>query len=192
MAESKHGKQAEPVETIDLSRPELRHERTDADVLALSKFAIALLLLCIASFAAVFGLYRYFESKYGGALPRATQSLDLDARRLPPAPQLEVTEKEDLAAQRAAENQILSTYGWVDQEHGVARIPIDRAMDLLAASHLPARQTLQPETAAAEVSLPTESGLGPKAQQPGGPLAGQIPPGAAPVTAPAAAKEKAR
>lgn len=195
MAENKHGKNATPDAPLDLSRPELRHERTDADVWALSKFAIALLLLCIASLGAVFGLFRYFEGRYGGVLPRATQSLDLDARRLPPAPQLEVTEKEDLEAQRTAERQILTSYGWVDREHGIVRIPIDQAIDLLAASNLPARQTQQPETAAADVSLPTASGLGPKMQQPGGPLAGQIPEGlaaAAPTPASSTPKEKTK
>jgi hypothetical protein len=34
---------------------------------------------------------------------------------------------------RAAETQILTSYGWVDQGAGVARIPIARAMEILAA-----------------------------------------------------------
>ena len=195
MAENKHGKHAGQDAPVDLSRPELRHERTDADVWALSKFAIALLLLCIASLGLVFALFRYFEGKYGGVQPRATQSLNLDARRLPPAPQLEITEKEDLEAQRAAERQLLTSYGWVDREHGIVRIPIDQAIDRLAASNLPARQTEQPETAAADVSLPTASSLGPKMQPPGGPLAGQIPEGlvsAAPEPAAKAPKGKTK
>ncbi len=186
MAENKHDEHPAKEAPLDLSRPELRHERTDADVWALSKFAIALLLACIASLAVAFGLFRYFESRYGGVLPRATQSLGLDARKLPPAPQLEITERADLEAQRAAERQILTSYGWVDREHGIVRIPIDRAIDLLAASHLPSRQTEQPVSAAADVSVPTESGLGPKMQPPGGPLAGLIPPGPVPAAAAAA------
>jgi hypothetical protein len=32
---------------------------------------------------------------------------------------------------RDTETQELTTYGWVDQEKGIVRIPIDRAMDLL-------------------------------------------------------------
>jgi hypothetical protein len=189
MAENRHDEHAAKDTPLDLSRPELRHERTDADVWAVSKFAIALLLLCITSLALVFGLFRYFESKYGGVLPRATQSLGLDARKLPPAPQLEITEREDLEAQRAAERQILSSNGWVDREHGIVRIPIDRAIDLLAASHLPSRQTEQPVSAAADVSVPTESGLGPKMQPPDGPLAGLIPTGPVPAAAAALAPE---
>ncbi|MCB2198684.1 hypothetical protein KQI63_04720 [bacterium] len=32
---------------------------------------------------------------------------------------------------RAAEDSILTSYGWVDSTNGIARIPIDRAMDLM-------------------------------------------------------------
>jgi hypothetical protein len=38
---------------------------------------------------------------------------------------------EDLAKVRADEEAQLAGYRWVDQEHGVVAIPIDRAMDLL-------------------------------------------------------------
>lgn len=187
MAENRHGRQAELDPPVDLSCPEQRHERTDADVWALGKFAVALLLMCIATFAVVFALFRYFEGKYGGVLPRATQSMALDARHLPPSPQLEVTETADLAAQRAAEQRILSTYGWVDREHGVVRIPIERAIELLAASHPASRMPDGPLTAAGDACVPTESALGLKMQPPGGPLANQmsdrLAPGAAAVAA---------
>jgi hypothetical protein len=183
MAENRQVRQAEPDPPVDLGRPEQRHERTDADTSALTKYGIALLLLCIATLAVVFGVFRYFEGQYGGVLPRAGQSMSLDARHLPPSPQLEVTETADLAAQRAAEQGILSTYGWVDREHGIVRIPIERAIELLAASHLAARQSDGPVTAAGDVSVPTESGLGLKMQAAGGPLASQIPDGSAPAAA---------
>jgi hypothetical protein len=75
---------------------------------------------------------------------------------------------------RAAEDKILNGYGWVDREHGVARIPIDRAIDLLAQRGLPARPQNEPQSAASGVTVPTESGLGAKLQQPGGPLAGEL------------------
>ena len=37
------------------------------------------------------------------------------------------------------EEQTLHSYGWVDQQAGVVRIPIDRAMELLAQRGLPTR-----------------------------------------------------
>ena len=39
----------------------------------------------------------------------------------------------DLAELRAREQKRLSGYDWIDREHKVVRIPIDRAMELLAA-----------------------------------------------------------
>lgn len=40
-----------------------------------------------------------------------------------------------LADLRQKEKAQATTYGWVDQPKGVARIPIDRAMDLTVAEH---------------------------------------------------------
>lgn len=39
----------------------------------------------------------------------------------------------------AAQNQKLNSYGWVDRRHGVVRLPIDRAMDLIVLRGLPTR-----------------------------------------------------
>jgi hypothetical protein len=33
---------------------------------------------------------------------------------------------------RMRDRQALTTYGWVDQAHGLAHIPVDRAIDILA------------------------------------------------------------
>jgi hypothetical protein len=44
---------------------------------------------------------------------------------------LQARPAEDLAAFRQWESEILESYGWVDREKGVVRIPIDRAMELV-------------------------------------------------------------
>jgi hypothetical protein len=130
-----------------------------------------LAVLCVVSIGLLFGLYRYFVSREGGALKPS--QVNVDARALPPLPRLQSAPIGDLRDMRAAEDQILTGYGWVDQPHGVVRIPIDRAMDLLAQRGLPVRQNA-PQTDSRDVSTPTESGLGPKVQRPGGPLAGEL------------------
>lgn len=61
-------------------------------------------------------------------------------RVLPPEPRLQPDEKRTLDQQRAAEKELLGTYGWVDEAHGVARIPVERAMDLVLERGLPARE----------------------------------------------------
>jgi hypothetical protein len=57
----------------------------------------------------------------------------------PPEPRLEEQPGAQLREVRAAEDAILSSTAWVDRQDGIARIPIDRAIDLLAANPPPAR-----------------------------------------------------
>jgi len=54
-----------------------------------------------------------------------------------PKPVLEHSEQTQYMEELKKENEILGSYDWVDQRNGVARIPIDRAMDLVAQRGLP-------------------------------------------------------
>jgi hypothetical protein len=54
----------------------------------------------------------------------------------PRAPQLQVNPVQENQAYLAEQREVLSKYGWVDQDHSVARIPIDRAMDIVAQENL--------------------------------------------------------
>ncbi|HEX5236616.1 MAG TPA: hypothetical protein VFW25_14955 [Silvibacterium sp.] len=51
---------------------------------------------------------------------------------------------QDLTDLHRREDLLLNHYSWVDQSHGVVRIPIDRAMELLAQRGLPVQQTSGP------------------------------------------------
>jgi hypothetical protein len=152
----------------DLSEPDARHEHADVNAWAVGKFGIGLVLLCLFALTLLVGLFRYFASMEGATATRVET-----APKLPPSPTLETTPVQDLQSIRAAEEGILHSYGWVDQSKGVVRIPIDRAIDLVAQRGLPSRPQTDTETAAGNVSVPTESGLGPKMQAPGGPLSGE-------------------
>lgn len=58
---------------------------------------------------------------------------------LPPEPRLESAPGVTAAFVRSREDPILTSYGWVDQKNGIARIPIQQAIDVLAQRGLPAR-----------------------------------------------------
>jgi hypothetical protein len=58
-------------------------------------------------------------------------------RILPPKPRLQVNQQLDLQQVREQEQRILNSYGWVSKEAGAVRIPINRAMDLIAERGLP-------------------------------------------------------
>jgi hypothetical protein len=61
-------------------------------------------------------------------------------RRQPPEPRLQSHPLEDLRTLRAAEDASLHGYAWVDEQAGIMRIPIERAIEMLAARGLPARE----------------------------------------------------
>jgi hypothetical protein len=181
MADREHERQDHDIQLPDLARPGADHERSDIDVWAVGKFAIGLAFLCVLAMGLLFGLFKYFQATTGGPMPN--QGLNVDARRLPPEPRLQTTPVTDLKEMRAAEDKILNGYSWVDQAHGVVRVPIDRAIDMLAQRGLPSRPENGPQTAS-NATVPRESGLGPVMNQVGGPLAPQM---AKPVAAPAGA-----
>jgi hypothetical protein len=141
-------------------------EETDVNVMAVGKFAIALVVMTVLSMVLLVGVFKYFQWQEGG------RARSVDPDRVFPQPQLQTNPIPDLKAIRAAEEHVLSSYGWVDAPKGVVRIPIARAMDLLVQRGLPVRAEAPPQSAG-NVGVPTESGLGPKMQPPGGPLAGE-------------------
>lgn len=50
-----------------------------------------------------------------------------------PAPQLQTDDAADLKTFMSRQRSQLDAYGWVDRDHGVIRIPIDRGMEMVAA-----------------------------------------------------------
>jgi hypothetical protein len=170
MAGNRHDHHTDLDVRPDPNRPETLFEHRDVNTWAVGKFGIGLALLCILAVGILYGVFRYFEAREGGRVTE--QDMSIDAGKLPPKPRLQEAPVRDLEAIRAAEDRLLNSYGWVDEQKGVARIPIARAMELLAAR--------PPASAAGEappkdrVTVPTESGLGAIVQQPGGPLAAEL------------------
>ena len=156
----------------DLSDPRQRHESSDVNVWAIGKVGIGLVLTTIASIFIVLGVFRFLQVEYNANPPLRTFDIR-DARQLPPEPRLVPDEPENLREMRTAEDAILNSYSWTNQQHTEVKIPIDRAIDKLVAKGLPSRAQANP-SGAAGVSVPTASSLGAKMQQVGGPLAGEM------------------
>jgi hypothetical protein len=67
--------------------------------------------------------------------PRNLEGVQVAKRSVPPAPLLETGDGSLFTAYwayRDKEQKLLGSYGWVDQTHTTAHIPIDRAMELYA------------------------------------------------------------
>jgi hypothetical protein len=115
------------------------HEEKDVDVWAVAKFALALVLLCAVALAGLAGLFRYFQSREARLQPPQVAGDDLKGPSLPPLPRLQTSPVLDLKRMRQDEDQILGSYGWIDRQKGIVRLPIARAIDLLSQRGLPGK-----------------------------------------------------
>jgi len=104
----------------------------------------ALLVSAALIYLFVWGLFLYFSGqagRRGSTVGRLTQELP---QPLPPEPRLQTDPHGDLLKLREAEDHILNSYGWVDRNAGVVRIPIEQAMKLTVARGLPSRASREP------------------------------------------------
>ena len=124
----------------------VRYETSDVQVAKVVRAGVGL----IAIVAVFFALMWMFE----GVLLRSVDTAEAPrhplastlARTEPPAPRLQPDPRADLLALRAQEDAVLNNYAWVDKSRGMVRVPIDRAMQILAERGLPARAVSAGET----------------------------------------------
>lgn len=113
------------------------HEERDVQIRPIVTFAVGLIILASVVMVLMGWLFGYFAARQA--------KLDVPMSPLavthgePPEPRLEVAPDQVLQELRAEEHTMLHSYGWVDREAGVVRIPIERAMTLLTERGLPAR-----------------------------------------------------
>ena len=112
----------------------LGHEPIATDVRAVWKTAAVMVGVVIVSFALIFGMMRWFWKTEGGRTAGQAAKADSDYGDLPPLQRL-----------RIRESQILGEYEWMDKEAPAARIPIERAMEIVAEHGVSARFE-QPQT----------------------------------------------
>jgi hypothetical protein len=84
-----------------------------------------------------------------------------------PTPRLEIDDgDQDLADLHAREDLLLENYSWVDQSKGIVRLPIERAMELIAQRGLPVAPAAQQAPLMAgdtnpTIEMPLTSGFAP-------------------------------
>ena len=97
---------------------------------------LAVLLFTLLAFLGM----GYLMRKYNRAAEEAGAPLSPLAaeRTLPPAPRLQVDARGELAAHRAAERALIDRYEWISRDTGLAKVPIERAMQIVAEHGVPA------------------------------------------------------
>jgi hypothetical protein len=113
------------------SNPDVRFEKTDVDAGSLLKAGFVIVAVTVAVVFFLYWLYFVFVRQEAARQPPPPILKAQPGLLAPPAPHLQPSPYVDLQAFREQEDRILGTYGWVDKERQVVRIPIEEAMRLL-------------------------------------------------------------
>ncbi len=119
------------------------HELHDVRVTSMLAFAAALAALVALACVFLIWLFGWFEARAERHDPVLSP---LAESQTPPEPRLETRPSRNLEQLRAAEDRLLRRYRWIDQEQGMVRIPVERAMELVAQEGLPAPEASSPAT----------------------------------------------
>jgi hypothetical protein len=125
-------------------------ERQDLSSKPVYGFLISLVVIGVLVYFAVWGIFRVLDkyfAKHQAPTSPLVQQAATNTRKIEPGtieqtfpePRLETNERTEINDFRLGEEQTLNSYGWVDQNAGVVRIPITRAMDLIAQRGLPTK-----------------------------------------------------
>lgn len=125
------------------------YERRDANIGSLFKFAAWLSVLLVVVLFAMKWMFFYLAKTQQLGPPASPFE---NARVLPPAPRLQVEPRVELKTYCEGQQQQVESYGWVDPRIGYVRIPVDRAIDKVLASGLPARESEESTAAASPAS----------------------------------------
>lgn len=117
-------------------QPARGYETRDANVRNLLIFGAGLCALVVLGLVGSMAVLRYFVAHQGLGPPVSPFA---NSRTLPPEPRLQVAAPRDLKQYKEEQDKLLNSYGWVDQQNGIVRIPIDEAMNLLIQRGLPVR-----------------------------------------------------
>ena len=136
--------------------PEIQYEKTDADLKAVTKVGLGIFVLASVVSLALWPLMRAMENRQAKDDAPAA-ALAPDPARKAPEPRLQGEPFADWLALTARQEAWLTSYGWVDEGAGVARIPIDQAMKMVLERGLPSRapgESAPPATAPVATPAP--------------------------------------
>jgi hypothetical protein len=126
------------------ANPEVSHEHSDVNIRAILGFGAGLIVIAIVIHLLIYVLFGYFNGRENVKAPAEYPLAAAQRDREPPEPRLQTDPRQDLADLRAKEAEQLTSYGWVDRNAGIVRIPIDAAMRLTLERGLPARPQGKP------------------------------------------------
>jgi hypothetical protein len=135
------------------TNPQVSHERADINVFQITGFGIGLVISCIVVVFAMWAMFAFLAKRENAKNTPMPRAMSDERQQVPPEPRLSgvVTDEKgqisahpvyprvELQQLRDDEDAILNSYGWVDPNKGIVRIPIDQAIDIVAKKGLPSK-----------------------------------------------------
>lgn len=123
-------------------------EGSDVNVRGILIFLGLLVITGVLIHLALYFMQRQFRKDVLQVHERAKQQQPVAtvSRNAPnfPGPRLQLSPTADMKDLHAREEALLNSYGWINKTSGVVRIPIQRAMEILAQNGLPESNNANP------------------------------------------------
>jgi hypothetical protein len=129
---------------VDTRHNWIGHEPDSTDIRAVSLTGLALALGVATILLMIYGGFQYLVHHRVIVTP-SNPLAETDPQQFPPRPRIDEHPSIELMELRLHEDQVLSTYGWVDRKTGVVRIPIDQAIALQLKRGFAARKERVPK-----------------------------------------------
>lgn len=113
------------------------YEKTDAEAGPTYRAGLYILGTMFLTALLLVPMYRSLGRREAAEQKPAASVLKPAAAPAPTFPKLVTSEPAVLAEFRAQEDAFLASYGWVEKDKGIARMPIDEAMKIVAERGLP-------------------------------------------------------
>lgn len=118
-------------------KPSVDFEKTDVQPALVVRVGVGIALVSLVAIVAVLALINFFGHRATQAERPSPPLGRHEQGRVPPAPRLQEQPFVDIRALHADEQAVLSSAAWLAEGAGVARIPVEEAMKIVAEKGLP-------------------------------------------------------
>jgi len=140
----------------DHPRPQHEPAEFDSEIHVRAIFGVlaGLVLLVALSFAGMWTFSKVLKARSVARDPEPLPVAEANAPRPRPRAALQADPTADMAKFAKEEEAAVTSYAWVDRANGVAQIPVERALEIVAERGLPVPPPLPDAAASPEPAAP--------------------------------------
>jgi hypothetical protein len=129
-------KENETEKDTTAENPDVNFEPKDVNIRAIMYIAIGFIVAAVVINLLVWWLYDYLRQSdpHHGRLSSSEIKATVPQ---PPEPRLQVSPSTDLQTLESTQRDQLNQYGWIDQQKGIVKIPVEEAMKQIVQKGLP-------------------------------------------------------